>query len=136
MKTPPQDKRPFAIHNLVRARPALTIEQLVDWWTKRNVGALAEIALRSMGDPVGTAYDVPPLRIIAFETVDARILYQSQLQEVAKAQHAKHIVEHAIGQHIEELVFFAREQFLTALLSLDTQATFQRDQFAVREGVQ
>lgn len=133
MKTPPQDKRPFAIHHLVRARPALSIEQLVDWWTKRNVGALAEIALRSMGDPVGTAYDVPPLRIIAFETVDARILYQSRLQEGAKAQHAKHIVEHAIGKHIEELVFFAREQFLTALLSLDARATFQRDQFAVRE---
>ena len=135
MKTPPQEKRPFAIHHLVRARPPLTIEQLVDWWTKRNAGALAEVALRSMADPVGTAYEVPPLRIVAFETADARILYQSRLQEKAKAQHAKHLIEHAIGQHIEELVFFAREQFLTALLSLDAHATFQRDQFAVREEV-
>jgi hypothetical protein len=128
-------KTPFSIHNLVRARPPLTIEQLADWWTKKNVGAIAEIALKSMADPVGTAYDVPPLRIIVFETLDARILYRSQLQEAARAQRARHVVEHAIGQHIEELVFFAREQFLTALLSLDAQPTFQRNQFAVREGV-
>ena len=123
-------KTPFSIHKLVRARPPLTIEQLADWWAKRNVGALAEVALRSMADPAGTAYDVPPLRIIAFETDHARILYQLRLQEKAQAQHFKHVVQHAIGKHIEELVCFARGQFITALSSLDVPATFQRDEVA------
>ena len=123
-------KAPFLIHKLVRARPPLTIEQLADCWTKRNVGALAEVALRSMADPVGTVYDVPPLRIIAFETDNARTIYQLQLQEKAKAQHSRHVVEHAIGQHIEELVCFARERFITALSSLGAHVLFQRDQLA------
>lgn len=89
-----------------------------------------EVALRSMAAPVQTVYNVPPLRIIVFETADARILYQARLHEAAKAQRVNHVVECAIGQHIEELVFFAREHFLTAFLALDAQVTFQRDQFA------
>ena len=121
-------KTPFSIHNLVRARPPLTIEQLADWWTKRNVGALAEVALRSMADPAGTIYNVPPLRLIVFETADARTRYQLRLQEVAKGQRSKHVVEYALGQHIEDLVFFARQQFQTALSSLDKEATFEPDE--------
>jgi|CXWL01.1.fsa_nt_gi hypothetical protein len=126
-------RRRFSIHNLVGARPPLTLDQIADWWVTKNVGAIAEIAMRSMLDPPGTTYLLPPMRLVGFETPDARILYQLSLHHAAEAHHSKCVVTQAISQHIEELVFFAREQFLTALLRLDLHATFQRDQFAVRE---
>ena len=126
-------KTPFSIHNLVRARPPLAIEELADWWAKRNVGAFAEVALQSMIDPAGTIYIVPPLRIMGFESEEGRTRYQLRLQQLARAQRKTNVVQCAIGLHIQELVFFAREQFLTALLSFDAHATFQPDQFAVRE---
>ena len=108
----------------------LPLEQLADYWARKNVSAIAAIAMRSMMDPVGTVYDLPPLHIVGFQTGDARIFYQLRLHDAAKAQRTKPVVQHAIGQHIEELVLFCREQFLTALLTLDVHATFQRDEFA------
>lgn len=125
-------RRRFSIHNLVRAKPALTHDQIADWWVTKNVGAIAEIAMRSMLDPPGTAYLLSPVRLVGFETPDARILYQLSLHHAAEARHSKHVVADAISQHIEDLALFCREQFLTALLSLDAHATFQRDQFSVR----
>ena len=65
-------------------------------------------------------------------TPDARILYQLKLHKAAEAQDRKHVVQHAIGTHIEDLVLFCREELLAALSKLDIQAEFQRDEFAVR----
>lgn len=127
--------RRFSIHSLVRAQPPLTPEQIADWWLNRNVGAIAEVAMRSMLDPPGMIYLLPPVRLVGFETPDARILYQLSLHHAAEARHSKHVVVDAISQHIEDLALFCREKFLTALLSLDAQATFRRDQFAVRGDV-
>jgi hypothetical protein len=126
-------RRRFSIHNLVRAKPALTAERIADWWVTKNVGAIAEIAMRSMLDPPGTIYLLPPVRLVGFETPDARILYQLSLHHAAEARHSKHVVADAISQHIQELAGFCREQFLIALLNLEARATFQRDLFAVRE---
>lgn len=126
-------RRRFSTHNLVRARPPLTLEEIADWWVTKNVGAIAEIAMRSMLDPPGTTYLLPPVRLVGFETPDARILYQLSLHHAAEARHSKRVVTEAISQHIEDLALFCREQFLIALLRLDLHATFQRDQFAVRE---
>ena len=105
----------------------LPVDRLADYWAKKNVSAIAAIAMRSMMDPVGTAYDVPPLRIVVFQTADARILYQLRLHEAARVQRKKPVVQHAIGQHIEELVLFGREQFIAALSQLDIRATFQSE---------
>jgi hypothetical protein len=114
-------RRLFSIRSLVRARPPLTNEQLADHWVNKNAGAIAEIAMRSMMDPVGTVYDVPPLRIVAFQTSDARILYQLALHKAARAQDR---------EHITGLAEFCRDELLTALSKLDVQATFQPDAFA------
>ena len=108
----------------------LPVDRLADYWAKKNVSAIAAIAMRSMMDPVGTGYDLPPLRIVGFQTGDARILYQLRLHEAAKAQHVKHVVQYAIGRHIEDLALFVREQFIIALFTRDVHATFQRDEFA------
>ena len=89
--------------------------------------------MRSMLDPPGTVYELPPLRIVGFAKPDDRITYQLKLHDAARAHRAKHVVEYAIGQHIEDLVWFCREELITALSTLDVCATFQRDQFAVRE---
>lgn len=123
-------RRRFSVHNLVRAQPPLSVEQIADWWVKKNVGTIAETAMRSMLDPPGTLYHVPPVRLVGFESPDARILYQLSLHHAAEARHSKHVVADAISQHIEDLAAFCREQFLTALLSVDGHATFQRDEFA------
>lgn len=125
----------MASHNtLIRALNGpddpLPLEQLADYWVRENLSAIAAVAMASMMDPVGTAYDLPPLRIVGFQTGESQILYQMRLHAAANAQRAKPVLEHAIVQHIEELAEFCREQFLTALLSLDAHATFQRDQFA------
>lgn len=118
----------FSLRKLLGpTRPPLTLEQVADFWTNKNVSAFAAVAMRSMMDPVGTAYDVPPLRIVVFPTADARILYQLRLHEAARAQRKKPVVQHAIGQHIEELVLFGREQFIAALSQLDIRATFQTE---------
>ena len=108
----------------------LPLERLADYWVRRNLPAIASIAMASMMDPVGTVYDLPPFRIVGFQTGESQILYQMRLHAAANAQHAKPVLEHAIVQHIEELALFCREQFLTALLSLDVHVTFQRDEFA------
>ena len=118
------------IRALTGSPSPLPLEQLADYWARKNVSAIAAIAMRSMLDPVGTCYDLPPLRIVGFESGDARILYQLRLHKVAKAQRTKPIVQHAIGQHIEDLALFCREQFLTALFTRNVHATFQRDEFA------
>lgn len=121
------------IHKIVRGKQPLTPEQIADWWAAKNLGAIAEITMRSMLDPAGTAYDLPPLRIVGFESPDARILYQLRLHKAARAQRRAPVVRHALGQHLEEMVFFAREQFLRRLKGMTITETFQTDQFAVRE---
>lgn len=126
-------RRRSSIHRIVRAHHPLTIEQLVNWWTKCNVGAFGEIALHSMMDPVGTAYEVPPLRVVGFQTGDARILYQISLHDMAKAQRRTPVAEHAIRRHTEDLAALCRAEFLTFLSRLDVTVTFQHDKF-VREG--
>ena len=112
----------------------LPLEQLADYWAKKNVSAIAAIAMRSMLDPVGTVYEVPPLCLVGFESRDARILYQLRLHDAAKTAvkkpHGPHVVEHAIGQHIEDLVQFSRAQFLTALTRESVSGIFQRDEWA------
>ena len=118
------------IRALTGSPSPLPLEQLAYYWAMKNVSAIAAIAMRSMMDPVGTVYDLPPLRIVGFQTGDARILYQLRLHDVAKAQRTKPIVQHAIGQHIEELALFCREQFIVALMGVTVTAIFQRDEFA------
>ena len=108
----------------------LPLEQLADYWARKNISAIAAIAMRSMMDPVGAVYDLPSLRIVGFQTGDARILYQLKLHKAAQAQNRKPVVQHAIGQHIEDLVGFCREELITALFKLDVRATFQCDDFA------
>ena len=122
----------FSVHNLVRAKPSLTYDQIADWWVTKNVGVIAEIAMRSMLDPPGTTYLLPPVQLVGFETPDARILYQLTLHHAAEARHSKRVVAEAISQHIEDLALFCRAEFLTALSTLEIHATFQRDQFSVR----
>lgn len=129
MKAP----KTFSIQNHIRARPALTIEQVATWWAKRNAGALAEIALRSVSEPVGTVFTIPPIRLVIFKTDEGREGYLLSLREAAKKQRAMHPVECALSQHIEDLVFFAREQFLLALSSLEAEATFQHGAVNARE---
>lgn len=115
----------------------LPLERMADYWVRRNLSAIAAIAMASMMDPVGTAYDLPPLRIIGFQTGESQILYQMRLHAAANAQRTKPVLEHAIAQHIEELADFCHAEFVRALSALEVQVTFQRDQFAylnVREG--
>jgi hypothetical protein len=106
------------------------LDRLADYWVKRNLSAIAAIAMASMMNPPGTAYDLSPLRIVGFQTGDARILYQIRLHNMAKAQRHTPVVEYAIRRHIEDLALFCRAEFLKALLTLDVQAAFQRDAFA------
>lgn len=106
------------------------LDRLADYWVRKNVSAIGAITMRSMMDPVGTAYDVPPLRIVVFESPDARILYQVKLHRAAKVQCAKPVVQHAIGQHLEELALFCRAQFIIALMGVTVTGIFQPDRFA------
>jgi hypothetical protein len=108
----------------------LPLERVADYWLRRNLPAIASIAMASMMDPVGTAYDLPPLRIVGFQTGESQIQYQMRLHKAANAQHAKPVVEHAIVQHISELAAFCREEFIKALCTLEVEATFQPDRFA------
>lgn len=121
------------IRALTSPNDPLSFERLAEYWVRKNLSAIAAIAMASMMDPVGTAYDLPPLRVVGFESEDVRTLYQVRLHKAAREHRAKDIIQHAIGQHIEDLALFCREQFLTILSTLDVTATFQRDQFAVRE---
>ena len=123
----PHDK---LIRALAGSPAPLTPEQLADYWVRKNVSAIAAIAMRSMIDPVGTCYDLPPLCIVGFQTGDARILYQLRLHDAARAQRGKPVVQHAIGQHIEDLVLFCREEFIVALMGVAVTGIFQRDEFA------
>lgn len=115
----------------------LPLESLVDYWLRRNLPRIASIAMESMAAPVATTFDLPPLRIVGFQTGEAQILYQMRLHAAANAQRAKPVLEHAIAQHIEELAEFCRAEFLRAISALNVQVTFQRDEFAyLRTGVQ
>lgn len=117
--------RPFSIRKLFRGTHApLSVEQLADVWAQKNVRALTEIAMRSMLDPPGTAYEVPPFRIIVFESADARILYQLKLHKATEAYPAERAAEHALCQHVEELVLWGRAQVVTRVA---VRAIFQRD---------
>jgi hypothetical protein len=109
------------------SRPPLTREQLADFWTKKNVPAFAQIAMRSMIDPVGTVYEVPPLRVVVFASDDARILYQLRLHKAVRDSGAKNVVERAICRHIEELALFCRAELLALLSKVDLCATFQEE---------
>jgi hypothetical protein len=109
------------------SRRSLTAEQIVDFWTKKNVPAFASIATRSMIEPVGTVYEIPPLRVVVFASSDARILYQLHLHKAARDSGAKNVVERAICQHIEKLAMFCRSEFLVLLSKVDLCARFQEE---------
>jgi hypothetical protein len=125
----------MASHNtLIRALNGsddpFPVEWLADYWVRRNLSAIASIAMASMMDPVGTAYDLPPLRIIGFQTGESQILYQMRLHAAANAQRAKPVLEHAIVQHIEELAEFCRAEFVKVLTTMKVSTIFRRDEFA------
>lgn len=125
----------MASHNtLIRALNGpddpLPLEQLADYWVRENLSAIAAVAMASMMDPVGTAYDLPPLRIVGFQTGESQILYQMRLHAAANAQRAKPVLEHAIVQHIEELAEFCRAEFVKVLTTMKVSTIFRRDEFA------
>jgi hypothetical protein len=122
-------RRRFSIHNLVRAKPPLTPEQIADWWVNKNLGAIAEVAMKSMLDEPRTTYRIAPLQLVPFESSDARVLYQTSLHRAAKAKRGN-AVHHAISQHIEDLALFCHEQLVAALSTWEVEATFQCDRFA------
>ena len=108
----------------------LPLERLADYWVRRNLPAIASIAMASMMDPVGTVYDLPPFRIVGFQTGESQILYQMRLHAAANAQRAKPVLEHAIVQHIEELAEFCRAEFVKVLTTMKVSTIFRRDEFA------
>lgn len=122
-------RRRFSVHNLVRAKPPLSPEEIAAWWVAKNLSAIAEVAKKSMLDAPRTSCRIAPLRLLPFESSDARIPYQISLHNAGKAKRGN-AVHHAVTQHVQDLAEFCHHQLVTALSTWEVEAIFQRDEFA------